>query len=100
MIESIHISIIYLIGSGLDHIFISLGPTPPTPPSLSGRVACMWVGTLTRWEPMWQYPVKITIIQVDVTFINPILIDGVRSHAKGVEWHKWLGAYGLGPLYT
>ena len=29
-------------------------------------------------------PVKITNIQVDITFIIPKLIDGVPSHVKGV----------------
>ena len=40
-------------------------------------------GNSSHWEPMWQYPVKITNIQVDITFIIPKLIDGVPSHAKG-----------------
>ena len=41
----------------LGHIFIRLGPTPPKPPSLSGLPARTCVGTLSYWEPMWQYPV-------------------------------------------
>ena len=32
---------------------------------------------------MWYYPVKITSIQVDITFIIYKLIDAVLSHAKG-----------------
>jgi hypothetical protein len=31
-------------------------------------------------------PVKITSIQVDITFIVPMLIDGVPSYAKGAQW--------------
>jgi hypothetical protein len=42
---------------------------------------------------MWQYPIKITNIQVEITFIVPKLIDGVPSHAKGVEWLKWPGRF-------
>ena len=58
----------------LDHIFIQLGPAPPTPPSLP--------------VPAWKLflignPVKIIKIKVDITFIIPKLIDGVPSHAKG-----------------
>ena len=41
------------------------------------------MGTLPRWDPMQQYLVKITNIQVDITVIIPKLIDGVPSHAKG-----------------
>ena len=67
----------------LDHIFIQLGPTPPTPFSLRSLPARTCVGTPPRWEPMWQYPVKITNIQVDITFIINKLIDGVPSHARG-----------------
>ena len=67
----------------LDLIFIRLGPTPPTPPSLPGLPARICMGTLPRWEPMWQYPVKIANIQVDITFIILKLIDGVLAHAKG-----------------
>ena len=37
---------------GLDHIFIQLGPAPPTPPSLPGLHARTCVGTLPHWEPM------------------------------------------------
>ena len=45
---------IYIIDHpGLDHIFIRLGPAPPTPPSLSSLPTCTCVGTLPRWEPMW-----------------------------------------------
>jgi hypothetical protein len=33
---------------------------------------------------MCQYPVKITNIQVDITFIIAKLIDEVPSHAKGI----------------
>jgi hypothetical protein len=48
-----------------------------------GVAACTCVGTLPRWEPMQQYPVKIINIQVDITFSIPKLIGGVHSHAKG-----------------
>ena len=64
---------------GLDHIFIWLGATPPSLPGLPARTC---VGTLPHWEPMWQYPVKTTNIQVDITFIIPKLNDGVPSHVK------------------
>jgi hypothetical protein len=37
---------------GLDCIFIRLGPAPPTPPSLSSRLARTCVRTISRWEPM------------------------------------------------
>ena len=40
---------------------------------------------------MWQYPIKITNIQVDIILIIPKLIDKVPSHAKRDEWLKWLG---------
>jgi hypothetical protein len=30
--------------------------------------------------------VKITNIQVYITFVVPKLIDGVLSHAKGAQW--------------
>jgi hypothetical protein len=33
-------------------------------------------------------PGKTTNIQVGITFIISKLIDGVPSHAKGVEWLK------------
>ena len=36
----------------LDHIFIRLGPVPPTSSSLSGLPARTCVGTLPCWEPM------------------------------------------------
>ena len=48
-------------GPRLHHIFIRLGPTPPTPPSLPGLPAHTCVGTLPRWEPMWQYPITLVI---------------------------------------
>jgi hypothetical protein len=68
---------------GLDRIFIRLGPAPPTPPSLPHLPACTCVGTPPRWEPMRQYPIKITNVQVAITFSVPKLIDGVPSHTKG-----------------
>ena len=40
------------VGPRLDHTFIRLGSTPPTPLSLPGLLACTCVGTLPRWEPM------------------------------------------------
>jgi len=72
----------------LDHIFIWLCLAPPTPPSLFDFPAHTCMGNLLRWEPMYQYLVKTTNIQVDITFIISKLIDGVPSHAKGVEWLK------------
>ena len=36
-------------GPMLDHIFIWLGPAPPTPPSLPGLHARTYVGTPPRW---------------------------------------------------
>ena len=54
----------------------SVGHVPSTPPSLLDLLARTYVGTLPRREPMWQYPVKIINIQLDVTFIIPKLIDG------------------------
>ena len=57
---------------------------PATPPSIPNLHACTHVGTHPDWEPMWQYPVKITNIQVDITFITPIgkLIDEVNHMPK------------------
>jgi hypothetical protein len=52
------------------------------PPSLFGLLARTCVGTLACWESMSQYAIKITNIQVDITFIIPKLIDGVPSSAK------------------
>ena len=65
---------------GLDHIFIRLGPVPSTPPSLSGLPVCTCMGTRPRWEPMWQYPVKITNIQDDITFAIPELMSKEFLH--------------------
>ena len=73
-------------GPGLDHIFIRLGPAPPAPPassSLPSLYVRICVGALPCWESMWQFPVRITNIQVGITSIIPKLIDGVPSHAKG-----------------
>ena len=39
----------------LDHTFIQLGPVPPTLPSLPSHPALTYVGTLSRWESMWQH---------------------------------------------
>jgi hypothetical protein len=40
----------------------SIGPrVPPTPPSLHGLPTRTCVGTLHRWEPLWQYPVIAAI---------------------------------------
>ena len=89
--EADHISPIYLTHHGLDHFLTRLGPAPPTRPSLHGLLACTYVGTPPCWEPMWKYPVKITNIQVDTTFIIPTFIDGVPSHPKEAEWLKWPG---------
>ena len=36
----------------LDHIVIWLGPTPPTPPSLSGPPTRICVRILPHWESM------------------------------------------------
>jgi hypothetical protein len=43
------------------------------------------MGTPPRWEPMWQYSVKMTNIQVEISFTIPKLIEGVPSHAKEVQ---------------
>ena len=51
--------------------------------SYASFIARTNVGTPLRWEPMWQYPVKITNIHVDITFIIPNLIDDTPPHAKG-----------------
>ena len=82
---------------GLDHIFIRLGPTPPTPPSLPDLPARTYMGTPPRWEPMWQYLVKTTNIQVDITLIIPKLINEVPSNTKGAWWLKRLGIVTLVP---
>ena len=50
------------------------------PPSLPGLPVRTCVGTLLHWEPIWQYPVKITNIQVDITFIISKLFNGVLFH--------------------
>ena len=68
---------------GLDRIFIRLAPALPTLLSLSSLSACTCVGTPLRWEPMWQQPINITNIQVNITFISPKLIDEVPSHTNG-----------------
>ena len=51
-----HWSIRFLVGCetcpGLDHVFIRLGPAPPTPLSLPSRPAHTCVGTLPSWGPM------------------------------------------------
>jgi hypothetical protein len=70
------------MGPGLDRIFVQLAPAPPTPSPLLGLLAHTCVGTLPCWEPMWQYPVKIINIQVDITLIIPKLIDRVPWHTK------------------
>ena len=89
--------IVCLDWPGLDHVFFRLGPVPPTPPSLPGLHARTCMGTLPQWEPTWQYLVKITNIQVDITFIIPKLIDEVPSHVKGAQWLKWPGIITLAP---
>ena len=53
------------------------------PPSLLGLYARIFLGIILCLKPMRQYPVVITNIQVDITFIVARLIDGVPSHAKG-----------------
>ena len=40
-------------GPRLDHIFIWLGPAPPTPPLLPSLATCTCMGVLPPWEPMW-----------------------------------------------
>jgi hypothetical protein len=82
---------------GPGRIFIWLGPTRPTPPSLHGLLVHTCLGTHLCWEPVWRYAVKIIHIQVDITFIIPKLIDGVPSRAKGAWWLKWLGIITLVP---
>ena len=55
---------------------------------LPGLLARTCVRTLPCWESMWQYPVKIINIQVDITFINPNLIKGVSftCHRNLMAW--------------
>ena len=78
----------HIVGPGLDHIFIWLGPdpshpTPPMSPSLPSLSARTCVGTLPSWETNVKIPHQyITNIQVDITFIIPKLIDGIPSHVK------------------
>ena len=74
--------VIYDVGPRLDYIFIRLGHVFSMSFSLSGLPGRTCVGTPSRWEPMWQYPIKITIIQVGITFIILKFIDGVPSHVK------------------
>jgi hypothetical protein len=71
------------IGLKLEHVSIWLGPTPPTRPSLPGHPARTCMGTFPLWELIWQYLVKFTNIQVDITFIIPNLINEAHSHGKG-----------------
>ena len=73
----------------------SAGPTPPSLLVLPARRT--FVGIVPCWEPMWQHLVKIIIIQVDITFIIPKLVDGVPSHAKATQWLKWPGVVTLVP---
>ena len=63
--------VICLLCPWLDHIFIRLGPTPPSLPCLLARI---YMGTPPHWESMYQYLVKITNIQVDITLIIRKLI--------------------------
>ena len=81
---------------GLDHIFLRLG-----------LLHCMAVISAPTWELLFvgnqcdNAPVKITNIQVNITFITPKLIIGVLSRAKGVVGanqpvHWFLGGKGLG----
>ena len=55
-------------------------------PSLSGLPVRTCVWTFPRWEPMWQYPVKITNMQLDITFVIPKIIGAVPSHAKVIGY--------------
>jgi hypothetical protein len=80
---------VVFVFNGLDHIFIRLGPVPPTPPSLPGLHVRTCMGTLPHWEPMWRYSVKITNIQVDIISNVPKLIGEVPSHTKGAWWLMW-----------
>jgi hypothetical protein len=50
---------------------IVVGPTPPSPPSLPGLPACTCIGTLLRWEPMWQYLVKVQIFKLTSLSLFP-----------------------------
>jgi hypothetical protein len=61
----------------------SARPCPPTSPSVPSIPTRTCVGALPCWQPMCQYMVRITPIQIDMTFIIPKLIDGLPSHAKG-----------------
>ena len=68
---------------GLNQNMCLVGSCPSHPSFIAQLPACTCVETLPRWEPMWQYVVKVTNIQVDIIFIISELIDGVPSHAKG-----------------
>ena len=57
---------------------------PPKLPSLPNIPTQTCMGPLPCREPMWQYLVKSTHIQVDIAFIIPKLIDGVPSHARSI----------------
>ena len=49
----------------------SAGPRPFHASFTTSSPTHTCVGTLSRWEPMWQYLVKITNIKVDINFIIP-----------------------------
>ena len=60
---------IYLTPRARLHLHF-VGPVLPTPPSLHGCPVRTCMGTLSCWEPMWQYPIKITNIQVDIAQVD------------------------------
>ena len=45
----------------LNHICVRISPVCPTHPSVPSLLARCCVGTLPRWEPMWQYPITKSI---------------------------------------
>ena len=70
----------------------------PSDTSFTAQSSCPHnIGILSRWEPMSQYPVQITNIQVDIIFIIPKSIDEVPSRAKGTSQLKWPGIVTLVP---
>ena len=70
---------------GQDHIFIQLGPAPPTPPSLFALPTRTCMGTPPRWEPMWLYPV--TVHDCHTTHIN------CHGMWLAPTWHPYYPSY-------
>ena len=67
---------------GLDHIFIWLGPVPPTPPTLPGHLACTCMRTPSRLEPMSQ------IVTNDSQQGVPTQVRQAEWTTKGA-WEGW-----------